>query len=201
MGLAVLRSRALASLAAPAVTVEVHLATGLPAFTIVGLAEAKVRESKDRVRAALLNGGFDFPAGRVTVNLAPADLLKESGRFDLPIALGILAASGQLQTTELDRYEFAGELSLSGALRPIRASLAMSYAIHQQGDAQCATRIHPTQGQCRRNHPGDRRSHLSCRIVVSGVRTFHQPRPQCPTHQKPSVTHKILWVVPRFFRR
>lgn len=138
MGLAVLRSRALAGLAAPAVTVEVHLANGLPAFTIVGLAEAEVRESKDRVRAALLNSGFDFPAGRVTVNLAPADLPKESGRFDLPIALGILAASGQLPATDLDRYEFAGELSLSGALRPIRASLAMSYAIHQQGDAQRA---------------------------------------------------------------
>ena len=138
MGLAVLRSRALAGLAAPAVTVEVHLANGLPAFTIVGLAEAEVRESRDRVRAAIHNSGFDFPAGRVTVNLAPADLPKESGRFDLPIALGILAASGQLPSTELDRYEFAGELSLSGALRPVRASLAMSYAIHQLGDSQRA---------------------------------------------------------------
>ena len=121
MGLAVLRSRALAGLAAPAVTVEVHLANGLPAFTIVGLAEAEVRESRDRVRAAIHNSGFDFPAGRVTVNLAPADLPKESGRFDLPIALGILAASGQLPSNELDRYEFAGELSLSGALRPVPA--------------------------------------------------------------------------------
>lgn len=138
MGLAVLRSRALAGLAAPAVTVEVHLANGLPAFTIVGLADVEVRESKDRVRAAIHNSGYDFPAGRVTVNLAPADLPKESGRFDLPIALGILAASGQLPSTELDRYEFAGELSLSGALRPIRASLAMSYAIHQLGDTQRA---------------------------------------------------------------
>lgn len=138
MGLAVLRSRALAGLAAPAVTVEVHLANGLPAFTIVGLAEAEVRESRDRVRAAIHNSGFDFPAGRVTVNLAPADLPKESGRFDLPIALGILAASGQLPSTELDRYEFAGELSLSGALRPVRASLAMSFAIHQLGDSQRA---------------------------------------------------------------
>ena len=138
MGLAVLRSRALAGLAAPAVTVEVHLANGLPAFTIVGLAEAEVRESRDRVRAAIHNSGFDFPAGRVTVNLAPADLPKESGRFDLPIALGILAASGQLPSDELDQYEFAGELSLSGALRPVRASLAMSYAIQQMGDSQRA---------------------------------------------------------------
>lgn len=134
MGLAVLRSRALAGLTAPAVSVEVHLANGLPAFTIVGLAEAEVRESRDRVRAALQNSRFDFPAGRITVNLAPADLPKESGRFDLPIALGILAASGQLPSSELDHYEFAGELSLTGALRPIRAALAMSYAMHRQQD-------------------------------------------------------------------
>ena len=138
MGLAVLRSRALAGLTAPAVTVEVHLANGLPAFTIVGLAEAEVRESRDRVRAALQNSRFDFPAGRITVNLAPADLPKESGRFDLPIALGILAASGQLPAAALDQYEFAGELSLTGALRPIRAALAMSYAMRRLGDCQRA---------------------------------------------------------------
>ncbi len=131
MGLAVLRSRALCGLDAPGVSVEVHLANGLPAFTIVGLAEAEVRESRDRVRAALHNSGFDFPPGRITVNLAPADLPKESGRFDLPIALGILAASRQLPSTELDRYEFAGELSLTGELRPIRAALAMSHAMQR----------------------------------------------------------------------
>ena len=123
---------------APPVSVEVHLANGLPAFTIVGLAEAEVRESRDRVRAALQNSGFDFPAGRLTVNLAPADLPKESGRFDLPIALGILAASGQLPAAELDQYEFAGELSLSGELRPIRAALAMSYAMRRLGDGSRA---------------------------------------------------------------
>ena len=133
MGLAVLRSRALCGLEAPVVSVEVHLANGLPAFTIVGLAEAEVRESRERVRAALQNSGFDFPVGRVTVNLAPADLPKESGRFDLPIALGLLAASRQLPSAELDRYEFAGELSLSGELRPIRAALAMSHAIRGSG--------------------------------------------------------------------
>ncbi len=138
MGLAVLRSRALSGLTAAAVSVEVHLANGLPAFTIVGLAEAEVRESRDRVRAALQNSGFDFPVGRVTVNLAPADLPKESGRFDLPIALGILAASGQLPADELDRYEFAGELSLSGELRPIRAALAMSYAMRTRPDTRRA---------------------------------------------------------------
>jgi magnesium chelatase family protein len=130
MSLAVLKSRALAGMDAPEVTVEVHLANGLPTFTIVGLPDAEVRESKDRVRAALQNAGFEFPARRITVNLAPADLPKESGRFDLPIALGILAASGQIPATELDRYEFAGELSLSGELRPVRAALAMSFAMH-----------------------------------------------------------------------
>ncbi len=129
MGLAVLRSRALAGVEAPEVTVEVHLADGLPTFTIVGLADTEVRESRDRVRAALQNSGFDFPAGRLTVNLAPADLPKESARFDLPIAIGILAASGQLPLTELDRYEFAGELSLSGQLRPVRAALAIAHAV------------------------------------------------------------------------
>ncbi len=135
MGLAVLHSRALAGMEAPAVTVEVHLANGLPAFTIVGLADTEVRESRDRVRAALDNAGFAFPPGHVTVNLAPADLPKESGRFDLPIALGILAASGQLPADELNDYEFAGELSLSGELRPIRAALAMSVALQREAGA------------------------------------------------------------------
>src|SRR6266540_2993868 len=110
MSLAVLHSRALSGLDAPPVTVEVHLANGLPSFTIVGLPEAEVKESKDRVRAALLNARFEFPVRRITVNLAPADLPKESGRFDLPIALGILAASGQIPKDPLAGYEFAGEL-------------------------------------------------------------------------------------------
>ncbi|MES2153271.1 MAG: YifB family Mg chelatase-like AAA ATPase [Pseudomonadota bacterium] len=131
MSLAVLRSRALAGMEAPAVSVEVHLANGLPSFTIVGLPDAEVRESKDRVRAALQNAGFEIPARRITVNLAPADLPKESGRFDLPIALGILAASGQMPGDQLQRYEFAGELSLSGQLRPIRGALAMTFAMQR----------------------------------------------------------------------
>lgn len=133
MSLAVLKSRALAGMHAPEVTVEVHLANGLPSFTIVGLPETEVKESKDRVRAALQNARFEFPARRITVNLAPADLPKESGRFDLPIALGILAASGQMPADDLDKYEFAGELSLSGELRPIRGALAMTYAMHRAG--------------------------------------------------------------------
>jgi magnesium chelatase family protein len=131
MSLAVLRSRALAGMEAPAVSVEVHLANGLPGLTIVGLPDAEVRESKDRVRAALQNTGFDIPPRRITVNLAPADLPKESGRFDLPIALGILAASGQIPSAEFNRYEFAGELSLTGELRPIRGALAMTFAMHR----------------------------------------------------------------------
>ncbi len=127
MSLAVLYSRALSGMDAAQVTVEVHLANGLPSFTIVGLPEAEVKESKDRVRAALLTCQFEFPAKRITVNLAPADLPKESGRFDLPIALGILAASGQIPSARLAEYEFAGELALTGELRPIRGALAMTY--------------------------------------------------------------------------
>ena len=129
MSLAVLKSRSLSGMDAPAVTVEVHLANGLPGFTIVGLPDTEVKEAKDRVRAALQNTQFDFPNRRITVNLAPADLPKESGRFDLPIALGILAASKQIPGDALDHYEFAGELSLSGELRPIRGALAMTFAM------------------------------------------------------------------------
>lgn len=131
MSLAVLRSRALAGMQAPAVSVEVHLANGLPTMNIVGLPDTEVREAKDRVRAALQNSGFEVPNRRITINLAPAELPKESGRFDLPIALGILAASEQIPVKELDRYEFAGELSLSGELRPVRGALAMSFAMHR----------------------------------------------------------------------
>jgi magnesium chelatase family protein len=131
--LAVLKSRALAGMEAQQVSVEVHLANGLPSFTIVGLADTEVKEAKDRVRAAIQNGGFEFPAQRITVNLAPADLPKESGRFDLPIALGILAASQQIPSKRLHQYEFAGELSLSGELRPIRGALAMSLATRRDG--------------------------------------------------------------------
>ncbi|HTH62366.1 MAG TPA: YifB family Mg chelatase-like AAA ATPase [Paraburkholderia sp.] len=126
MSLAVVLSRAPAAGRAPEVTVEVHLANGLPSFSIVGLPDLEVRESRERVRAALQNCGFDFPVRRITVNLAPADLPKESGRFDLPIALGILAASGQIPPASLAGREFAGELSLTGALRPMRGAFAMA---------------------------------------------------------------------------
>lgn len=122
MSLAVLYSRALSGMDAPLVTVEIHIANGLPSFTIVGLPETEVRESKDRVRSALQNSHFKIPVQRITVNLAPADLPKESGRFDLPIALGILAATGQIPKEQLDQYEWAGELALTGELRPIRGA-------------------------------------------------------------------------------
>lgn len=127
MSLAILKSRGLAGMDAPEVTVEVHLAPGLPGFTIVGLPDTEVKEARDRVRAAIQNARFEFPQRRLTINLAPADLPKESGRFDLPMALGILVASGQVERTLLMHCEFAGELSLTGELRPIRGALAMAW--------------------------------------------------------------------------
>ena len=134
MSLSLVQSRALLGLQAAAVRVEVHLANGLPSFTLVGLADVEVKEARERVRSAIVNSGLDFPHNkRITVNLAPADLPKDSGRFDLPIALGILAASGQFDAARLSGYEFAGELSLSGELRPVRGALAMSLALHACG--------------------------------------------------------------------
>lgn len=133
MPLAILYSRALSGINAPLVTVETHIANGLPSFTIVGLPDTEVKESKDRVRAALQNAQFKIPPQRITINLAPADLPKESGRFDLPIALGILAATGQIPSDKLDDYEWAGELALTGELRPIHGALAMTYSASQSG--------------------------------------------------------------------
>src|SRR4249920_1863632 len=131
MSFAVVFSRGLAGLDAPLVRVEAHLGNGLPAFTIVGLPETEVKEARDRVRAAIETTGFEFPQRRITVNLAPADLPKESGRFDLPIAVGVLAASGQVRSRDLAQLEFAGELALSGDLRPIRGALAMTFSAHR----------------------------------------------------------------------
>ncbi len=126
MALAVIYSRGRSGIEAPLVTVEVHVANGLPSMSIVGLPEAAVKESKDRVRGAILNSHFEFPAQRITINLAPADLPKEGGRFDLAIALGILAASGQIPAAKLDQYECVGELSLGGELRPISGVLPVA---------------------------------------------------------------------------
>ena len=126
MSLAIVYSRAQVGMDAPLVTVEVHLSNGLPNLSIVGLAETAVKESKDRVRGAILNSSFEFPARRIIINLAPADLPKEGGRYDLPIAIGILAASAQLPGNDLLRYEFAGELALSGELRAVPGILPMA---------------------------------------------------------------------------
>lgn len=136
MSLAVVHSRALIGIEAPVVQVEVHLANGLPGMTIVGLPDTEVREARDRVRAALHSTGMALPPRRVTVNLAPADLPKDSARWDLPIALGLLAASGQLPTAALTRYEFAGELSLTGDIRPIQGAMAIALGAQRDGSGR-----------------------------------------------------------------
>ena len=135
MSLAIVHSRAKVGVEAPVVTVEAHLANGLPALTLVGLPETAVKESKDRVRSAILNAGFDFPARRITLTLAPADLPKDGGRFDVAIALGILAASGQLPAVALENVEFLGELALSGAIRPVQGVLPAALAARAAGRA------------------------------------------------------------------
>ncbi len=129
MSFAQVYTRSVVGLHAPQVIIEVHLSQGLPALTIVGLPAAAVRESKDRVRSAILNSGFQFPNRRLTINLAPADLPKDGARLDLPIAIGILAASGQLEPEVLTRFEFIGELALNGELRQVTGSLAVARAI------------------------------------------------------------------------
>lgn len=142
MGLARVHSRALQGLQARPVSVEVHLANGLPSFTLVGLADTEVKEARERVRAAIAHSGLEFPASqRITVSLAPADLPKDSGRFDLPIALGILAASGQIAEEALAHHVFAGELSLGGELRPVRGALAMALSLAHE--ASHATLVLP----------------------------------------------------------
>lgn len=128
MSLAIVHTRAQEGIHSPAVRVEVHLAGGLPGLSIVGLPEAAVKESKDRVRAALMTAGFEFPTRRITISLAPADLPKEGGRFDLPIAIGILAASGQVPVEALKQREFLGELSLTGQLRSARGVFTAALA-------------------------------------------------------------------------
>ena len=156
--------------------VEVHLSSGLPMFNLVGLPETEVKEARDRVRAALQNSKFDFPQWRITVNLAPAELPKESGRCDLPIAIGILVATGQLKAKHVAGYEFAGELALTGELRPIRGALAMTLKAHRDGRAfilpkasaagpapthlepPCSRRKHAWTGACRARERAPRRS-------------------------------------------
>ncbi len=131
MSFCLVQSRALIGLQALPVRVEIHLSNGLPSFQIVGLPDAEVKESRERVRCALLNSGFEFPTRRITVNLAPADLPKGSGRFDLPIAIGIAAANGQLPNIRLEEWEFSGELSLSGEILPSAGAFALALSLQK----------------------------------------------------------------------
>ncbi|MBD3767881.1 MAG: ATP-binding protein, partial [Gammaproteobacteria bacterium] len=134
-------TRAELGLASPAVMVEVHLSNGLPSLTLVGLPESAVRESKDRVRSALLSSDADYPTRRITINLAPADLPKQGGRYDLPIAIGLLAASGQVPSERLAQTEWVGELGLDGELRPVAGILPVAIAASESG----RTLIVPTE--------------------------------------------------------
>ncbi len=145
MSLAVVSSRAQVGTQAPEVTVEVHLSRGLPAFSIVGLPETAVKESRDRVRCAILNSDFEFPGKRISVNLAPADLPKEGGRFDLPIALGVLAASGQINSAALENNVFLGELALSGGLRDIKGGLIAALSLRGTGQSLVLPRASASQ--------------------------------------------------------
>lgn len=158
--LAIVQTRACVGVSAPPVSVEVHLSGGLPALTIVGLPEAGVRESKERVRSALINAGFDFPARRITINLAPADLPKEGGRFDLPVALGILAASGQIPAATLAGCEFVGELSLDGALRPLKGVLPAVLAARAEGRQLLVPQANAAEAALASDHDVLAASHL-----------------------------------------
>lgn len=149
MAVARVACRAQIGLLAPVVQVEVHLGAGLPCFNIVGLPATEVKESKERVRAALVNSGFELPAGRITINLAPADLPKDGGRFDLAIAVGILAAAGQVgASSSLEQVEFLGELGLTGALRAIRGALPSAVAAAQAGHSVVLPRDNAADLQC-----------------------------------------------------
>jgi len=134
MNLAAVSTRALNGIESPVVSVEVHSSNGLPSLSIVGLPETSVKESKDRVRSAILSSGFSLPPKRITVNLAPADLPKSGGRYDLSIAIGILVATEQLQPVNLSRFEFLGELALNGSIRPIKGVLPSLLAAKAQGN-------------------------------------------------------------------
>ncbi|OAU96034.1 YifB family Mg chelatase-like AAA ATPase [Moraxella catarrhalis] len=156
MSFAKVFTRSVVGLQAPQVFVEVHLSQGLPALTIVGLPEASVRESKDRVRSALINSGYEFPNRRLTINLAPADLPKDGARLDLPIAMGILAASGQIDDKVLADFEFVGELALNGELRPVSGALAIARTIKSaRHDDKSRTLIMPSMNACEAVKVGD----------------------------------------------
>lgn len=180
MSLSLVQSRALLGLEAVRVTVEVHLANGLPSFALVGLADVEVKEARERVRCAIQNAGLNFPNNqRITVNLAPADLPKDSGRLDLPIALGILAASGQIDANALATYEFAGELSLSGELRPVRGALATALAL-QTGQVSAKLVLPPVSAEEAALVPGAQV--YRARHLLDVVRQFLPTGTASPTH-------------------
>ena len=181
MTLAVVHSRALAGIEAPAVDAEVHLAGGLPSLSIVGLPETAVKESKDRVRAALQTAGFEFPQRRITVNLSPADLPKEGGRYDLPIALGILAASGQVPREALAGREFVGELGLGGELRPIRGALPAAIGAGAAERSLTLPRANADEASLAERAPIHAADHLL--DVCGGLRG----EGACPCHPVPGV--------------
>ena len=170
--------RAQQGLAAPLVQVEVSLAPGLPAFCIVGLPATVVRESKERVRSALLHSRFEFPAGRITVSLSPADLPKEGGRFDLPIALGILLASGQLRAAETkEPREFYGELGLTGELKPVRGLLLA--AVHaRRSSRKLMKRAERVQIPCHGASGAVSRTYIGC--ARGAAPYWSQRRRPCP---------------------
>lgn len=184
MSLAVVRGRALLGIEAVEVAVEVHLANGLPGFNLVGLADTEVRESRERVRSALQACGFEFPARRITVNLAPADLPKSGGRFDLPIAIGILAASGQLPVAALEGVEFAGELALTGELRAVRGGLAMAFAARRAGRSLVLPRVNAAEAARAVNAEVCAAGHLlEVSRHLSGGEALERVRPEaCPVH-------------------
>ncbi|MEE4638309.1 MAG: YifB family Mg chelatase-like AAA ATPase [Wenzhouxiangella sp.] len=184
MGLATIFSRAQVGIDAPEVLVEVHLGPGLPGFGIVGLPETAVRESKDRVRAAMDNAGFRRPQWKTTVSLAPADLPKEGARFDLPIALGVLAASGQVQAADLARWEFLGELALDGSLRPVRGCLPAILQARRQG--RCL--VLPAANADEASLVGDAEVYLAGHLTdvvaaLSGEKQLAQPQPLAPASE------------------
>ncbi|MDM0015924.1 YifB family Mg chelatase-like AAA ATPase [Variovorax sp. J22P168] len=192
MSLSLVQSRALLGLEAASVTVEVHLANGLPSFTLVGLADVEVKEARERVRSAIQNAGLEFPNNkRITVNLAPADLPKDSGRFDLPIALGILAASGQIDAARLAGHEFAGELSLSGQLRPVRGALAMALALHLGGVA-CRLVLPPESAREAALVPGS--EVYGARHLLDVVRRFLPPGAALPGDEAGSTAPEDGWM-------
>ena len=181
MSLAVIHSRALQGLEARAVRVEVHLANGLPSFTLVGLADTEVKEARERVRSALAESGLEFPSNkRITVNLAPADLPKDSGRFDLPLAIGLLAASGQVDLAKLQGWELAGELSLGGELRPIRGALAMSLAVQREAGTQAIKLVLPP-GSAEEAALVDGTEVYRARHLRDVVAAFAPDKPDTPT--------------------